>query len=59
MAHARSMATLGFAGQGGGAMAGAFDHVFRAPSSRAQVVQQLHLTAAHAVLAEVERAMFA
>ena len=58
-AHDRGMTTLGFAGRDGGAMAGRFDHLFRAPSSHAQVVQQLHMVAAHAVLAEVEHAMFA
>ncbi len=57
-ARACGMATLGFVGPSGGAMAGAFDQVFRAPSDNAQVVQQLHMAAAHAMLAQVERAVF-
>ena len=58
-AHKQGMTALGFAGRDGGAMAGSFDYLFRAPSSHAQVVQQLHMTAGHAVLAEVEQGMFA
>ena len=57
-ARACGMVTLGFSGQAGGAMLAACDHVFRAPSANAQIVQQLHVTAAHAVLAAVERALF-
>jgi D-sedoheptulose 7-phosphate isomerase len=53
------LVTLGFAGRSGGAMAGAFGQVFCAPSDNAQVVQQLHMTAAHAVLAQLEYARFA
>ena len=40
-------------------MPGAFNHVFHAPSSNAQVVQQLHMAAAHALLAQVEHILFA
>ena len=58
-ARDRGMDTLGFAGRDGGAMTGIFGRVFRAPSSHAQVVQQLHMMAAHAVLADVEHAIFA
>ena len=58
-AHERGMTALAFAGLGGGAMAGSYDYLFRAPSRHAQVVQQLHMAAGHAVLAEVEQAMFA
>ncbi len=58
-ARAAGMQRLGFAGETGGAMPGAFDHVFCAPSDQAQVVQQLHMAAAHAVLAQVESTMFA
>ena len=50
--------TLGFAGSTGGAMPGVFCHVFRAPAVQAQVVQQLHIAAAHAMLAEIEAGMF-
>ena len=58
-ARAAGMATLGFAGSSGGAMPGVFDHVFRAPADNAQVVQQLHMTAAHAMLAQIEHTLFA
>ena len=57
-ARARGMLTLGFAGAAGGEMLACYDHVFRAPAPQAQVVQQLHVAAAHAVLAAVERALF-
>ena len=57
--QSHGIATLGFAGQHGGAMVGLFDRVFLAPSPNPQVVQQLHMAAAHAVLAQVEHAMFA
>ncbi len=57
-ARACGMITLGFSGQAGGAMLDAFDHVFRAPSAAAQIVQQLHITAGHAVLAQVEGVLF-
>ena len=58
-ARAAGLVTLGFAGRSGGAMPGVFDHVFCAPADNAQVVQQLHMTAAHAVLAEIEHTLFA
>ena len=57
-ARAQGMLTLGFAGQAGGDMLASFDHVFRAPSANAQIVQQLHMAAAHAILAAVERELF-
>jgi D-sedoheptulose 7-phosphate isomerase len=53
-AKSLKMATLGFSGNSGGAMTAHF-HVFRAPSTAAQIVQQLHITAAHAMLATIER----
>jgi len=57
-AQARSMLRLGFSGAGGGAMAAKCDHILRAPSPLTPIVQQIHITAAHAVCALVERAMF-
>ena len=57
-ARAQGMVTLGFAGRSGGDMLASFDHVLCAPSANAQIVQQLHMTAAHAVLCAVERQMF-
>ena len=58
-ARAAGLVTLGFAGQSGGAMPGVFDRVFCAPADGAQLVQQLHMAAAHAVLAEIEHTLFA
>lgn len=58
-ARAAGLVTLGFAGRAGGAMLSAVDHVFCAPADGAQLVQQLHMAAAHAVLAEIEHALFA
>ena len=58
-ARAAGMVTLGFSGRAGGDMLASYDHVFRAPADNAQVVQQLHMAAAHAVLAAVERYVFA
>ncbi len=58
-AHAAGLATLGFAGRSGGTMPAAFDRVFRAPADNAQLVQQLHMAAAHAVLAQIEHTLFA
>ena len=57
-ARTGGMATLGFAGQGGGKMAALCDHVLMAPSSWTPIIQQVHITAAHIVCALVERAMF-
>jgi D-sedoheptulose 7-phosphate isomerase len=53
-AGARGLTRLGFTGQTGGAMAPRCDHVLRAPSPRAQIVQQLHITAGHALLGLIE-----
>ena len=57
-ARALGLATLGFAGHSGGAMPASFDHVLQAPSENAQVVQQLHIAAAHAMLAAIEQEIF-
>jgi D-sedoheptulose 7-phosphate isomerase len=57
-ARAQGMITLGFAGPQGGEMLGCYHYVFRAPAPNAQIVQQLHATAGHAILAAVERALF-
>jgi D-sedoheptulose 7-phosphate isomerase len=49
---------LGFANRDGGEMAKACDHILLAPSLHGQIVQQLHITAGHALLASIERALF-
>lgn len=57
-ARGMGIATHGFAGAGGGAMAGLCDRLLRAPSTWTPIIQQVHITAAHIVCALVERAMF-
>lgn len=57
-ARARGMATLGFAGATGGAMAGRVDLLLCAPSSLTPVIQQIHMIAAHILCSLVERALF-
>lgn len=56
-ARARGMATLGFAGAGGGKMVGRADLLLRASSDWTPVVQQIHMVAAHVLCCLVERAM--
>ncbi len=57
-ARAGGIATLGFTGASGGQMLHSFDRCFRAQAVNAQIVQQLHMAAAHAMLASIERTMF-
>jgi D-sedoheptulose 7-phosphate isomerase len=57
-ALAAGMVVMGFAGSTGGALAGIVPLVFKAPAGHAQVVQQLHLQAAHGVIGMVEIGMF-
>ena len=57
-ARARGMATMGFAGSTGGAMAGRVDLLLCAPSSLTPVIQQIHMVAAHILCSLVERALF-
>ena len=57
--RAAGMATIAFVGAAGGALPAYCDLVFKAPSMSPQIVQQLHMTAAHAVLGAVEREIFA
>lgn len=57
-AKAAGMITCAFTGESGGAMLTVFDHIFRAPSPHPQIVQQLHITAGHALLGAIERTMF-
>jgi D-sedoheptulose 7-phosphate isomerase len=57
-ARGRGLTTLGFAGAGGGKMAGLCDLLLMAPSKSTAVIQQVHITAAHIYCALIERAMF-
>jgi D-sedoheptulose 7-phosphate isomerase len=57
-ARERGLATFGFAGAGGGKMAGLCDLLLMAPSTWTPVIQQVHITAAHIYCALIERTMF-
>ena len=57
-ARALGMTTIGFAGEGGGDMAGRVDHLLCAPSKLTPVIQQVHMIAGHILCCLVERAMF-
>ncbi len=57
-ARERGLTTMGFAGAHGGAMADHCDYLFRAPSAKTALIQQIHITAAHLLCALVERAIF-
>lgn len=54
-AHVCEAVTIGFTGSDPGPMAGMCDVLFEAPSQDTARIQELHITAWHAVLAEVER----
>jgi D-sedoheptulose 7-phosphate isomerase len=57
-ARQRGMAVHGFAGGGGGAMAGQCDRLLLAPSAWTPIIQQVYMAAAHLVCALVERELF-
>ena len=52
------VATVGFTGAGGGTMAALCDLVLAAPSDETALIQQVHITAAHAICGLVERDLF-
>jgi D-sedoheptulose 7-phosphate isomerase len=51
--------TIGFTGEGWREMAQYCDHCLAAPSSETPLIQQIHIVAAHAICALVERDLFA
>jgi D-sedoheptulose 7-phosphate isomerase len=57
-AREKSLFCLGFTGTGGGSMDEVCDLLLRAPSIKVNVIQQIHIIAAHIVCALVEREMF-
>jgi D-sedoheptulose 7-phosphate isomerase len=57
IARARGLVTVGFTGTKGRAMAEHCDLLFVAPTEDTPVVQQLHLTAGHAICDAVEHAL--
>ncbi len=58
-ARAIGMTTVGFTGDGTRDMAAYCDHCLAAPSAETPLIQQIHIVAAHAICALVERELFA
>jgi D-sedoheptulose 7-phosphate isomerase len=56
-ARQRGLVTIGFTGTGGQTLRAYCDHLLISPSDDTPVIQQIHLTAAHAICDAVERAM--
>ena len=57
-ARAIGVVTVGFTGAGGEAMRALCDLVLAAPSDETALIQQVHITAAHAICGLVERDLF-
>ena len=57
-ARRRGLAVIGFTGKAGGEMAGLCDALLQAPSDSTQIVQQIHITAAHILCGLVEERLF-
>jgi D-sedoheptulose 7-phosphate isomerase len=57
-ARARGIATVGFTGRGGGAMAALCDHCVQVPSDSTPSIQEGHEVLGHAICAMVEAAIF-
>jgi D-sedoheptulose 7-phosphate isomerase len=56
-ARDQGLVTVGFTGSRGTAMGAGCDHLLVAPSDEAAVIQQIHLTAAHAICDQIECAL--
>jgi D-sedoheptulose 7-phosphate isomerase len=57
-ARAGGLVTVGFTGTNGMAMQPLCDHLLVSPSDETAIIQQIHITAAHAICALVERELF-
>jgi D-sedoheptulose 7-phosphate isomerase len=57
-ARAIGVVTIGFTGTKGTAMQPLCDHLLVAPSDETAIIQQIHITAAHAICALVEGGLF-
>ncbi|MEO6381325.1 MAG: SIS domain-containing protein, partial [Nitrobacter sp.] len=57
VARQRGLVTVGFTGLKGKSLHDVCDHLFVAPSDDTPVIQQIHLTAGHAICDNVERAL--
>ncbi len=56
-ARTRGLVTIGFTGSKGEALGPLCDHLFIAPSDDTAVIQQIHLTFAHAICDQIEQTM--
>ena len=56
-AREHGIVTIGFTGKKGEALGALCDHLFVSPSDDTPIVQQIHLTAAHAICDEIEQTM--
>lgn len=57
MARAQGAVTVGFTGAKGASLAAQCDHLLVAPTDDTPIVQQIHLTAGHAICDAVEQAL--
>jgi len=57
-AHTAHVTTIGFTGAGANEMTALCDHVLAAPSNETALIQQIHITAAHAICGLVEDDLF-
>jgi D-sedoheptulose 7-phosphate isomerase len=56
-ARAQGLVTVGFTGAKGANLAAHCDHLLVAPSDDTPIVQQIHLTAGHAICDAIEQAL--
>jgi D-sedoheptulose 7-phosphate isomerase len=56
-ARTRGLVTIGFTGSKGEALGPLCDHLFISPSDDTAVIQQIHLTFAHAICDQIEQTM--
>lgn len=54
----KKLVTVGFTGANAESLQHCCDHVLAAPSASTPLIQQLHITAAHIICSQVERAIF-
>ena len=55
MARAQGLVTVGFTGAKGASLKSHCDHLLTVPSDDTPVIQQIHLTAGHAICDAVEQ----
>ncbi|MEM7316301.1 MAG: D-sedoheptulose 7-phosphate isomerase [Planctomycetota bacterium] len=57
-AKQKSIKTIGFTGQGGGAMAEIADHMITVPSNQVQYIQECHIAVGHVFVALIEKILY-